>query len=120
VSTVLEVKAVPIVDGSPLPGRWPGSRGCAAVRLLDGAAHGAEDLAHLGAQEDQGDDRHDGDEGEDQRVLRETLAVLVVSIENHEDSRDEGHVERCLPIGSPRPSGGGFETNLMWRLRTCV
>ena len=41
-------------------------------------------------QEDQRDDRHDGDEGEDQRVLRETLAVLVTP-ERREELIDEGH-----------------------------
>src|SRR5690242_2283966 len=46
-------------------------------RSLDRGADLAEDRGDLVAEEDQGDDRHDGDEGEDQRVLRETLAVLI-------------------------------------------
>ena len=40
------------------------------------SADRAQDL-RLAAQEDQGDDRDDGDEREDQRVLGETLALLV-------------------------------------------
>src|SRR5689334_16939943 len=46
---------------------------------LDRVADGAQDLADLAAQEDQGDDRDDRDEREDQRVLRETLAILVAA-----------------------------------------
>ena len=53
-------------------------RSTVACGSLDRAADGAQDLADLAAQEDEGDDRDDGDEGEDQRVLRETLAVLVL------------------------------------------
>ena len=30
-------------------------------------------------EEDQGDDRDDRDEGEDQRILREALAILVAA-----------------------------------------
>jgi hypothetical protein len=43
----------------------------------DGIADVAEDAADLTAKEDQREDRDDRDEGEDQRVLRETLAVLA-------------------------------------------
>src|SRR6186997_2001463 len=46
---------------------------------LDRVADGAQDLADLAAQEDQGDDRDDRDEREDQRVFRETLAILVTA-----------------------------------------
>src|SRR3954447_17868866 len=43
----------------------------------DRAADLAEDRADLTTQEDECDDRDDRDEGEDQRVLGETLPVLV-------------------------------------------
>ena len=46
---------------------------------LDRVADRAQDRADLAAQEDQGDDRDDRDEGEDQRVLGETLAFLVAA-----------------------------------------
>src|SRR5689334_16390837 len=45
----------------------------------------SQDARDLGAQEDQGDDRDDGDEREDQRVLGETLALLVLR-----EAGDEG------------------------------
>src|SRR5919108_5478285 len=50
---------------------------------LDRVAHRAQDLADLAAQEDEGHDRDDRDEREDQRVLRETLAILVAADEFH-------------------------------------
>src|SRR5206468_5203147 len=46
-------------------------------RRSDRRADLRQDRADLGAQEDQRDDRDDRDEGEDQRVLGETLAFLV-------------------------------------------
>src|SRR5207253_215050 len=57
---------------------------------LDRVADLAEDRADRGAQEEQGDDRNDRDEGEDQRVLRETLAFLVTS-KDAEERGNEGH-----------------------------
>src|SRR5262245_833747 len=63
------------------PGAGPG------VRSLDGRADAAEDLRDLPAQEDQGDDRDDRDEREDQRVLGETLA-LVLALELGEERGD--------------------------------
>src|SRR3954464_1993743 len=56
-------------------------------RQLDVLTDRAEDLADRRAQEEQGEDRHDGDEGEDQRVLRETLAFLVAIEESDESSK---------------------------------
>jgi len=50
---------------------------------LDGSTDGAEDAAHLVAQEDEGDDRNDRDECKDQGVLRQTLTFGVA-------------LERCL------------------------
>src|SRR5689334_21152131 len=41
---------------------------------LDGRTDRRQDLRDLAAQEDEGDDRDDRDQGEDERVLRETLA----------------------------------------------
>src|SRR6266567_1918318 len=40
-----------------------------------------EDAAHDRAQEEQGNDHDDGDEGEEQTVLNERLAVLIVLAE---------------------------------------
>ena len=59
---------------------------------LDRVADRAQDRADLAAQEDEGDDRDDRDQGEDQRVLRETLAFLVAA------KRSEERVERA-PCG---------------------
>src|SRR6266550_1014636 len=76
--------------GRPGPSDGPGTtkppvpRGLRRLRMssdgeLDGAADGAEDLADLPPQEDQGDDRNDRDQREDQRVLRESLALFVAA-----------------------------------------
>src|SRR5215211_4384919 len=46
---------------------------------LDRLADRAQDRLDVAAQENEGDDRDDRDEGEDQRVLRETLAFLVAA-----------------------------------------
>ena len=43
------------------------------------SADRVQDARDLVAQEDKGDDRDDGDEREDQRVLGETLALLVLA-----------------------------------------
>src|SRR3954464_622152 len=61
-------------------------------RQLDVLADGAEDLADRRAQEEQGEDRHDGDEGEDQRVLRETLAFLVAIEQSNKCGKHGGPV----------------------------
>src|SRR6185295_5578289 len=76
--------------------------------VLDGRADGAKDPADLRAQEDQGDDRHDRDEGEDQRVLRETLAFLVIPVKEIDDCGKELHLGRhLLSYGrSPAPEIG--------------
>src|SRR3954451_9670342 len=49
-----------------------------SVSRLDRRADLVQDAGDLAAQEDEGDDRDNRDEGEDQRVLRETLALLVL------------------------------------------
>src|SRR6478609_3859959 len=54
-----------------------GGFGVAVETRLDRAADLRQDRADLRPEEDQGDDRDDRDEREDQRVLRETLALLV-------------------------------------------
>src|SRR6186997_2379701 len=74
------------VHGMERPPERPGGRRCGAGSVLDRVADGAQDLADLPAQEDEGDDRDDRDEGEDQRVLREALALLLVT---REERRDE-------------------------------
>ena len=51
------------------------------------------------AQEDQGDDGDDGDEGEDQRVLRETLPILVAA-------KQEVDHSMVLRVLWPPPVGG--------------
>src|SRR5712691_879826 len=74
--------------------------------LLDRVTDGAEDLADLAAQEDEGHDRHDRDEGEDQRVLGEALAFLVTIEEVHDCKIDRRHAgEYLLSVGSPRSPG---------------
>src|SRR5919206_2694258 len=80
---------------------WPAERaGRGRYSGLDGVADRAEDLAHLLTQEDQGDDRHDRDEGEDQRVLRETLAFLVVPVEEVDECQVElDHAGSVSPLG---------------------
>src|SRR5512141_2469383 len=70
--------------------------------ILDRVAHGAEDLADLAAQEDEGNDGHDRDEGEDQRVLREALAFLVTIEEVHDCKIDRRHEDAYL-LPSRRP-----------------
>src|SRR5450756_559002 len=79
------------------PGRWkgpaPGKNRRAAGSIpaalqtvtLDRVADGAQDRLDLPAEEDQSDDREDRDQGEDQRVLRESLALLL----SDEERRDE-------------------------------
>src|SRR5437762_1787620 len=52
---------------------------------LDRGADRAEDLADCASEEQEGDDGDDGDEGEDQRVLREALAFLLVTVEQIHD-----------------------------------
>src|SRR6187431_41550 len=58
---------------------------------LDRVADGREDLRNLAAQEDQGDNRDDGDKSKDQRVLREALALLLVT---HDERRNKC-VQHC-------------------------
>src|SRR5215213_9530915 len=71
---------------------------------LDRRADGAEDRLDLAAEEDQGDDRDDRDEGEDQRVLRETLSLLVLA-ERGEELMNERHCG-CLLDEYPPPIEG--------------
>src|SRR5512135_2408737 len=62
----------------------------------EGRSSGGTDDDDRAAQVDQGEDRDDGDEGEDQRVLRETLAFLVTP-EGSEERGDEGHGSGASP-----------------------
>src|SRR2546425_5811842 len=66
------------------------ARRSSEVRELDAGTDGAEDVADGAAQEQEGHDRNDRDEGEDQRVLRETLTFLVTP-QRAEDRGEEGH-----------------------------
>ena len=72
-------------------------------RDLDRVADVAEDAGDLAAQEDQCDDRDDRDQGEDQGVLGQALALLVMR-----EERDEC-VQKRHGSGSPPsvPSPGG-------------
>ena len=65
-----ERTACPDREGGPHSDQESGVR-------LDGDADVVEDRGDLAAQEKQGDDGDDRDEGEDQRVFGETLAFLV-------------------------------------------
>src|SRR6186997_3059023 len=76
---------------------------------LDRVADGAQDLADLAAQEDEGDDRNDRDEGEDQRIFGKTLAVLVAMDELHDAKIKRSHRRvTSFPQSSPmwRPPDG--------------
>jgi len=57
---------------------------------LDARADGVEDPRDLAAQEEQRNDRDDRDQGKDQRVLGETLALLV-GAERCDESSKHGH-----------------------------
>src|SRR5207253_6214466 len=70
-----------------------------AARTLQVRADVLEDSAHDRAQEEQGNDHDDGDKGEQQTVLDECLALLIVLTELREKSADvaadeEKHVLR--------------------------
>src|SRR5688500_1911716 len=76
----------PPAPGNDKPAGAKARRSCTGAKAafaaglsLDGLADGAEDARHLRAEEDQRDDRDDRDQGEDQRVLRETLALVLTS-----------------------------------------
>src|ERR1035437_7319847 len=65
---------------------------------LDRLADGAQDLADLAAQEDEGDDRENRDQGEDQCVLRESLTFLVAM------QPRPNRIEQVLRLDSDRKS----------------
>src|SRR5258706_5012008 len=69
--------------------------------MLDRRADRAEDAADRAAQEQEGNDRNDRDEGEDQRVLRETLAFLVTP-EGIDERGEEGHSGQPPTTYAPR------------------
>jgi hypothetical protein len=74
-------------------GKAPGMSPALVPRLqLDRGADLAQDRADLVAEEDEGDDRDDRDQGEDQRVLREALALLARVPERGEEHLNEAHV----------------------------
>src|SRR5687768_11642787 len=90
--------------------RGPAVSLASGALLLDRGADVAQDRTHLATQEDEGNDRDDGDEGEDQRVLRETLAVFV-AMEVGDDCLELVHqtclldVEGMIPDASIGRSG---------------
>ena len=61
-------------------------RGSGALQVV---ADVLEDLAHDRAQEEQGHDHDDRDEGQEQTVLNQSLAVLFLASELGEKSADE-------------------------------
>src|SRR6266446_751444 len=77
----------------------------AVCRGLDRVADVAEDRRDLAAEEDEGDDRDDGDEREDQRVLGQTLALLVPT-NGDEELLNECHVAYLLNDDYPPPDEG--------------
>src|SRR4029078_6612014 len=84
---------------------------------LDRAADRAQDRADLAAQEDQGNDRDDGDEGEDQRVFGETLAILVPA-ERGEERAENGHgAVAFLLLSAGEESALGFDLRPVPRSR---
>jgi hypothetical protein len=77
----------------------------AETDVLDGRADHAEDLADLATKEQKRNDRDDGDQGEDQRVLGETLAFLIITLERSDESRNVRHaVGHPLSVQAPRNS----------------
>src|SRR6266436_3824353 len=68
---------------------------------LDRVAHVAQDRRDLAAQENEGNDRDDGDQGEDQGVLSEALALFVAT-DGRDESRQFGHVTAPPFRRSPR------------------
>src|SRR3954471_22246915 len=71
--------------------RSPSGSDVFELRELDRVTDVAQDARDLAAQEDEGDDCDDRDEGEDQRVLCESLAFLVPT-NRGEELLDERHV----------------------------
>src|SRR6266850_113495 len=91
----------------PTGPRFPSDR--VPEGTLDRAADRAENRADLVAQEDQGDDRNDRDEGEDQRVLRETLAFLVAAEGCDESMKKRHAVGYLLSRDLPKIPPGGAQ-----------
>ena len=60
--------------------------------LSDRLPDGAQELADIAAKEDQGDDRDDGDEGEDECVFGEALTLLVANEERRDECVQTSHV----------------------------
>jgi hypothetical protein len=59
------------------------------LRALQVRTDVLENLAHDRAQEDQGDDHDDGNKGEKQTVLNESLAFLILAPKLREKIADE-------------------------------
>ena len=59
-----------------------------AAARLHGVADDAELVADLAAQEEEGDDRDDRDQGEDECIFGEALSSLTVVTEMIDDRRD--------------------------------
>ncbi len=90
---------------------------------LDRGADVAQDGADLAAQEDEGHDGHDDDEGEDERLLGEALAVFLAA-KGHQDAIDQGHVENSpsmiaasIELSQSSPSDG--PANNGWMAPDC-
>ena len=81
------------------PGLSPEALSARSLNLLKVLGNVAEDLADDRAQEEQGDDHDDRDEGEQQAVLDERLTFLVFPMEASEKSADElKHVLQVPPF----------------------
>src|SRR6187402_2259661 len=98
---------VPETERPPGPRRVPAADSVVGSGL-DRVADGAEDLADLATQEDEGDDRDDGDQRQDQRVFREALAFLITIKEVHDCKVDVRHwgVTSFLRSSPDEPEAG--------------
>src|SRR6266508_98523 len=87
-------RARPGIEGPP--GLSPGGPSSSLRGRLHRVADVTEHLAYLAPNEDEGDDCNDDDEGEDECVFGETLALLVPPVVAVEHGSNEGH-GRPLP-----------------------
>src|SRR5450759_4654835 len=90
------------------PPGCPAASSTVAKPVLDRSSDVAEDLRDLAAQEDEGNDRDDRDEGEDEGVLGEALPLLVARHERRDENIETSHGGvTSFPSRVSRPAGAG-------------
>ena len=103
---------VPETERPPGPRRVPAADSVVGSGL-DRVADGAQDLADLATQEDEGDDRNDGDQRQDECVFREALALFIAADRVEELEVEVRHWERFLSgYRNAGPGGPAFLTLL--------